>query len=215
MEDEDFLTPEQIAEATRVIVPTYYVYYDNNTGDIVSVSNAMLSDFESFTSFPISFEVYDKFVTGQEQFKDWVVTRTKNSSNEFGVEIVSRLEQSIIFKNSMFEVVDESDQDSDVTIHWDGYNKKWIFILSDEARQKVYDKKVSTKVLNFFITYNKSFNSLIRLIDISLDQLTIDKVEIPFASEIETKIKNINLSTKHAFNTYALKVWDYEQDKSN
>lgn len=210
-DEEDVLTPEQIAAATAKVIPEYYAYYDGTNGDILSVSNTRLDNLDNF--FPISYEVYEQFVTGQEQFKDWVVNRTKNSTNEFGVEIVSRIEQTITFRNNMFEVIEENDIDqADLVVHSDCFNKKWIFILSDTARQKVYDNKIATKNLNFFITYSKSFNFLIRTINIPLNQIMLDKVEVDFETTQELKIETIKLSTKHTFDSYKLVVWEYKQD---
>lgn len=210
MEDEDFLSPEELEAALYIPIPCYYAYY-NNSGEIIAVSNSLLDSNDLFLQ--ISYEMFEQFVMGKEQFKDWVVNRTKNSSNEFGVEIVSKINQSQTFRNNMFEQINSvPTEDTELTVHWDQYNKKWIFIISDTARQRVYDKEIGTKHLSFFVTYASSFNFLIRTIDITLDQLIADKVEIPFQNDNELKIKNINLSTKHVFDNYALVIWkEYEQ----
>lgn len=210
MEDDDFLSPEELAAALHIPVVCYYAYY-NTTGEITAVSNSLLDNSDLFLQ--ISYEMFEKFVMGREQFKDWVVNRTKNSSNEFGVEIVSKINQSQTFRNNMFEQINSTPtEDTELTVHWDQYNKKWIFIISDSARQRVYDNEIGTKHLSFFVTYASSFNFLIRTIDISIGQLIADKVEIPFQSDKELKIKNINLSTKHVFDNYALVIWkEYEQ----
>ena len=210
MEDNDFLSPEELEAALYKPVPCYYAYY-NTTGEITAVSNSLLNNDDSFLQ--ISYEMFEQFVMGKEQFKDWVVNRTRNSSNEFGVEIVNKINQSRTFKNNMFEQIkSEPTDDTEITVHWDQYNKKWIFIMSDNARQRVYDNEIGTKHLSFFVTYSSSFNFLIRTIDIPVASLIFDKVEIPFQSDRELKNKNINLSTKHVFDNYALVIWkEYEQ----
>ena len=215
MEDNDCLSPEEIEAATKKIIPCYYAYY-NNTGEITAVSNTLLDNSETFLQ--ISYEIFEQFVMGREHFKDWVVNRTKNSANEFGVEIVSKINQARTFKNNMFEMITNNKitDDTELTIHWDQYNKKWIFIISDYARQRIYDSEIGTKVLNFFITYSLSFNFLIRTIEIPIDQLISDKVEIPFQSDKELEIGKINLSTKHVFDNYSLVIWkEYEQQNTN
>jgi hypothetical protein len=210
MEDEeDYLSPEEIEAATRKIIPCYYAYY-NATGEITAVSNTLLDNADTFLQ--ISYEVFEQFVMGREYFKDWVVNRTKNSANEFGVEIVSKSDQAHTFRNNMFERITTNADDAELTVHWDQYNKKWIFIISDIARQQVYDNEIGTKTLNFFVTYSSSFNFLIRIIEIPINQLISDKVEIPFQSDKESDISNINLSTKHVFDNYSLAIWkEHEQ----
>ena len=202
---DDCLSPEELEAATKKVIPCYYAYY-NEDGEITDVSNSLLDNKNTFLQ--ISYEIFEKFVTVQERLSDWVVSRTKNSTNEAGVEIVSKLNQARTFKNNMFERINaEPNDETEIIIHWDRYNKKWIFVMSDSARQRVYDNKIGTKNLNFFITYASSFNYLIRTIDITVDQLVHDKVEIPFQSDKELTIDNINLSTKHVFDNYALVVW--------
>ena len=212
MEDEeDYLSPEEIEAATRKIIPCYYAYY-NATGEITAVSNTLLDNADTFLQ--ISYEVFEQFVMGREYFKDWVVNRTKNSANEFGVEIVSKSDQAHTFRNNMFEMITSNaiTDNTELTIHWDQYNKKWIFIISDYARQRIYDNEIGTKTLNFFVTYSSSFNFLIRTIEIPINQLISDKVEIPFQSDKESDISNINLSTKHVFDNYSLAIWkEHEQ----
>lgn len=215
MEDEDFLSPAEIAEATKQIIPCYYAYYNNDTGEITDIAGCLLENKDTFLQ--ISYEVFDRFMSGQEQFRDWIVTRTKNAANEFGVEIVSKLHQTQTFKNNMFErIIVKDANNTDITVHWDQYNKKWIFIMSDAARQLVYDRRVGTKKLNFFVTYESSFNFLIRTIDIPIEHLISDKVEVTFISDKEAEFGNINLSTKHVFDNYALVQWKTEyEDTSN
>jgi hypothetical protein len=208
--EDDCLSPEELEAATRKIIPCYYAYY-NTLGEITAVSNGLLDRSDLFLQ--ISYEVFEQFVMCREQFKDWVVNRTKNSANEFGVEIVSKANQARTFRNNMFErIASTPTDDSEIIVHWDQYNKKWIFVMSNSARQRVYDNEIGTKNLSFFITYASSFNFLIRSVDIQISQLVSDKVEIPFQSDKELKIENINLSTRHVFDNYALSVWkEYEQ----
>lgn len=210
MEDEDFLTPEELEASTKKVIPFYYAYY-NDDGELTDVSNSLLENKDKFLQ--ISHEVFEQFITGKEQFSNWVVNRTKNATNEFGIELVSKINQSLTFKNNMFERINKPPtDDTEVTVHWDQYHRTWIFVMSDAARQRVYDNEIGTKTLSFFITYASSFDLLIRTIDIQVSSLIYDKVEIPFESDKELKINNINVSTKHAFDNYALVVWkEYEQ----
>jgi hypothetical protein len=212
-EIEDCLSPEEIEAATRKVVPTYYAYYDK-LGNITAVSNQLLPDSETFIQ--ITYEIFENFVTCREIFSDWVVNKTKNSSNEFGVELVRRSQQASTFKNNMFEIIqDMPTADTEVTVHWDGYYKRWIFVLSDEARQRIYDNEIGSKVLTFYVVYEHLFDFLIRTIEIPITNLIADKVIIPFEYAIESEYNKINISTKSVFSSYGISIWRIIKDDKN
>jgi len=212
-ETEDCLSPEEIEAATRRVVPNYYAYYDK-AGNITSVSNQLLEDQDTFIQ--ITYEIFENFVTCREIFSNWVVNKTKNSSNDFGVELVLRSQQALTFKNNMFEIIqDSSIENLEVTVHWDGYYKRWIFVLSDEARQRIYDNEVGSKVLTFYITYEHAFDFLIRTIEIQIENLITDKVIIPFEHAIEEEYDKISISTKSVFRSYGISSWRIIKDDEN
>ena len=205
MEDEDFLSPAEIEAATRKIIPCYYVYY-TDAGDITSVSNSLLASTDKFLQ--ISNEIFEQFVTGREQFKDWVVNRTKNAANELGVEIVPRLQQATTFRNNMFEWVRaEPTDNTEVFVHWDWFNKKWLFYISSDARERVYNSEIGSKNLTFYVTHEQNFEHLLRTIEISVHDLLRGNIEISFIHNLEHNIDKINLSTKNVFASYGLKIW--------
>lgn len=203
MIDDDFLTPEQIAEATRKFTPEFYIFYDKD-GNILSASNTVLDGYENYVQ--VSKDLYDQFVTGAEQFKDWVVNRTKSSSNELGVEVVPRSIQTLTFRNSLFEKITALDPDAEVTVQWNQYYKKWIFYLSDKAVHRVYTAEVSTKALMFFISLRESYDFLIRTIEVNVDDLLKGPVEVPFTVYAESDIHRISVATKSAFSSYSLEI---------
>lgn len=212
-EYEDCLSPEEIEAATRKVVTTYYAYYDK-VGNITAVSNQLLEEHDTFIQ--ITYEIFENFVTCREIFSNWVVNKTKNSSNDFGVELVLRSQQSATFKNNMFEIIQEiPDEDPEVTVHWDGYYKRWIFVLSDKARQRIYDNEIGSKVVTFYIAYEHSFDFLIRTIEIQIESLIADKVIIPFAHKIEEEYSKINVSTRSVFGSYNISIWRIIKDDEN
>lgn len=212
-EIEDCLSPEEIEAATRKIVPSYYAYYDN-AGNITAVSNELLTEHEHFIQ--ITYEIFENFVTCREIFGDWVVNKTKNSSNELGVELVLRSQQASTFKNNMFEIIQNTpEEETEVVIHWDGYYKRWIFIITDAARQRIYDNEIGSKVLTFYVTYNHAFEFLIRTIEIPIENLISDKVIVPFEHTSEEEYNNIGISTKSVFRSYGISVWRVIKDEQN
>lgn len=201
---KDCLSPEEIEAATRKVVPAYYICYDV-AGNITSATN-MLPTEGSYLQ--VSYSIFEKFATGAELFTNWVVSKTGNSSNNDGVDVVPKAQQSITFRNNMFEwVKEEPDSNTEVTIHWDQHNKKWLMYVSPEAKNKIYNAGIGSKTLVFYVTAESRFDQLIRIIEININELLTGHVEIPFVYDIERNIDNINLATKSVFKTYGLKIW--------
>jgi len=212
MEDiEDCLTPEEIAAAMAPVVQTYRCYFDIKTGDIWAISNEENSQYES--GIVIDYPLYEKFVTGVEQFKDWVVTRTKNPDSESGLELVPRMQQELFFKNNMFEwITAKSTKKTELTVHWSPNENMWIFLISNKVRQQYYDNKYPMETLTFFITLETDFDFLVRTITINIKDLVLDKVCVPFITTVEEKIDKISISTKSLFSSYGLTIWNKTEE---
>jgi hypothetical protein len=209
-EIEDSLSPEDLANIARLTAKTTYrAYFNLESGELLAVSNELRPEYDY--SITIPYDLFDAFITGLEQFKDWGVIKTKTLDNEYGVELVQKEFQGHTFRNNMFEwIVDEPGEHTELTVHWDKYNQQWIFIINDDARQRFYDGKIATKLVKFFITLENDFDFLIRTIDITLTSLISDKVVVPFETNLESQIDQISISSKTVFDSYGLKVWKDE-----
>jgi len=207
MEDiEDCLTPEEIAAAMTPVVQTYRCYFNIKTGDILAISNEESSQYEH--AIVMDYPLYEKFVMGLEQFKDWVVTRTKNPDSESGLEIVPRMQQELFFKNNMFEwITAKPTKNTELIIHWSPNESMWIFLISDKVRQQYYDNTYPMETLTFFVTLETDFDFLVRTITINIKDLVLDRVCVPFISGVEEKIDKISISTKSLFSSYGLTIW--------
>lgn len=208
MEDiDDGLSPEDLANIARLsVTPIYRLYFNIQSGEILCISNEIRHEYDHFIK--ISFEQYEALASGREQFKDWSVIKTKTIDNEYGVELVQKEFQGHTFKNNMFEwIVNPPTKSTELTVHWDEYNAQWTFIISDIARQKIYDGKIATPKVKFFITLKNDLDFLIRTVDIELPSLVTDKVIVPFTTMLETRIDRISISSKTVFDSYGLKIW--------
>ena len=205
-EIDDGLSAEDLANIARLTAKhTYRIYFDIGTGELLAASNEFKPEYDY--SLIVSYEQYDALVsTGN--FKDWAVTKTNTVDNEYGVELVRKEFQGQAFRNHMFEWISDSPKkNTELTVHWDEYNKQWIFIVSDNTRKKYYDGKITTKIVKIFITLQNDLDFLIRTIDIKLHDLSADKVIVPFITTLESQIDKISISSKTVFDSYGLKVW--------
>lgn len=189
--------------------PKLYAYFDIDTGSVLAFSNELRSEYEY--KIEVTKEQYHRFVSGIEKFSDWVICRTKNVDHEF--ELVQKENQSMLFKNSLFEKITNNNSDlaTELTIHLDAFKKVWVFIITDEFRQRIYDENhisgIRYKHVEFYITVANEPNMLIQTIIIDIQQLIQDKTSIPFVSEYELDIKKINIFTRNAFFSYRIQEW--------
>jgi hypothetical protein len=205
-EIDDGLSAEDLANIARLTAKhTYRIYFDIATGELLAASNEFKPEYDY--SLIVSYEQYDALVsTGN--FKDWAVTKTNTVDNEYGVELVRKEFQGHTFRNNMFEwIVDPPTKTTELIVHWDEFNHQWIFMMSNGARQRFYDKQIATKIIKFFITLENDFDFLIRTIDIELLSLLSDKIVVPFETTLESQIDKISISSKTVFNSYGLKLW--------
>jgi hypothetical protein len=189
--------------------PKLYVYFDITTGSVLAFSNELRTEYEH--KLEVTKEQYHLFVSGIEKLTDWVVCRTKNIDYEF--ELVQREKQHILFKNNLLEKItnNTADSASELTIHWDAFKKVWVFIITDDFRQRIYDEHqisgIRYKDVEFYITVANEPNMLIQKIIIDIQQLIQDKTVVPFVSEYELDIKKINIFTRNPFFSYNIQEW--------
>ena len=109
------------------------------------------------------------------------------------------------------KITSNTDSVPELTIHWNTFKKVWIFIITDEFRQRIYDENqissIQYKDVEFYITVANEPNMLIQKVIIDIRQLIKDKTVIPFVSEYELDIKKINIFTRNPFFSYGIGKW--------
>jgi hypothetical protein len=188
--------------------PKLYAYFDISTGNLLAFSNELRNEYEY--KLEVTTEEYHRFVSGIEKFNDWVVCRSKNVDCEY--ELVQKENQNILFKNSLFvKITNNSNATPELMIHWDSFNASWIFIITDEFRQRIYDENQKSNIrynsVEFYITLANEPNMLIQSIKIDLETLIQDKTIIPFVSNYELDIEKVNIFTRNPFFSYGVKEW--------
>ena len=194
-----------------VEAPTkFYAHYDPITNEIVSVNN--FRNLEYPDAVDISFDTYERLLTGKDKFEDFYVGVVVENGNPVMGLVYRRILLEHNFNNRLLSWIDDKIESPEIEIHWDGFNKKWIFVASDEFRQKYYDNKVQSLELSFFITLGRDPNFLIRSIDFDLKKLIMDKSIIDFETKWETNINLISITTNLASLNYSLNVWKTDDE---
>lgn len=178
----------------------YYVYYDNKTRNIISVTNQKNDSYDY--GIVVSFEEIENFLTGKWHFKDFKVDYLAGSTE---LKIISNLDQGFNFESHEFGLIDETEKYSEFIVEWNLPNKSWHFQL-DSIFKKTFNGVFNSKLL-FFVTLESDLDLLVRTIIVDADELMDNyHVTVPFENEIEHEITKISISTRKNFKNYKLKV---------
>lgn len=181
----------------------YYVYYDNKTGRILSVTNEINSNYEY--AIEPTFEEVNKLLTGEWSFLDYIVGYKRLSDNTVVKAVVPVSDNEYSFRHNSFEWITEYTPDSEVLVEWNYPHNEWVFSLSSEFKKT--NKEVFVNNLLFFVTLENDFDFLIRTISIDARELfNTDKIHVSFISKRELDINTISISSKLAFKSYNLKI---------
>lgn len=162
----------------------YYLHYNSETGEIISVSNEKAIN---MLSIEIDVDTASAFMSGAKKFLYHTVDiNDKTLKSTVNLETTSS--SGLILINNL------STGNEHLNVQWT--NKiGWNFNL-------FYGTPAD---LVFYITLKHDLNYLIRTININQKQMS---ETIPFEFEIEKDINNIAVLTKTVYPTYGLTIYD-------
>ena len=182
-------------------VATYYIYYDNETGQPVCASNEKQTMFDN--ELEVTYDEYDMFVSGRERFTDYYVGVVKEDDKNV-VKLISKTIENMVFRYHSFECIDKTPTtETELRVTWDIDTRQWIFSVSDACKNRLCNKK-TPEVQVFFVMLQNDYDFLIRTITISTRELLETDIYVEFCSKFEMDIKNISISTKLFFESYGL-----------
>ncbi len=184
--EEDIIPYELLQAALQIsnVPPLYKVYFDKETGNILSITNE--ESFEYTNSIELEYDLV----------KDFFI---KNKSiNDHKVIFIDQTTPAIVNKNTedvdiiMIEEVEEvTHWDNTLTIENYPLLKKWGFQLRPDQKE-IFKKYNLSTLVEIFIVNPDNFNLLIRAIKVQLsDLLYNDKVYVEFNSDSELSNKKI------------------------
>lgn len=194
-ENYDDVVPEELlkeALALSNLQQKYYVYFEQETGNIIAVSNEF-DESKTAVEFDLS-DVAD-FLNGFKNINKYKIAL----SNQNKPVIISKYEDDRIIPNSLIEV--------DLVDHWKNvftienhlYRKQWVFQVRPDYKDVLKPFNLDYTI-NVFIVDNKSDNNLIRHIPIKMKNLTLsEKFIVSHENIIESKPESIKVYTKRFF----------------
>ena len=198
MDDEEFLTQEQIDEILNTkYVFDYYVYFNKSDGVIQAISNEIHHHYDA--SIKVEFEEVERFFNNTDQHFNFKVVFDADGKYSFVNKFITST-----FKTNVVETIRVTDKESVLTVVWtkDG----WEFVLAESFLKNPRAKLLNSK-LRFFITKEDNMNLLVREIEIQLRNLISNgKVAVPFETKQELSTDEISIITLPFFESYGMKI---------
>ena len=198
--EEDIIPPELLEQALKAsqVSSLYKVYFDKDTGNILSITNEENQNF--LNSIEIEYDLVKDFFTG------------KKTSSSYKVVFIDQTTPTIVSKN-----------DSDVNIvniqeiprveHWDSMftvenyplQNQWGFQLRPDQRVILKEHNLNT-AFEVFVVDKDNNNFLIRSLKIFLkDIIDSDRIYVQYESKREEDIEN-RIFVRKFFSTVGYQV---------
>jgi hypothetical protein len=194
--EEDIVPYELLAQSLALsnVVPPYRVYFEKDSGDILSITNETSLQYDCFVEF--EFDIVKEFLNGTSRSKDFQVTFIDQNTPK----IVSKYEDDIsaVFLTSAPVV---TNWDSMFTIENYPTFKKWGFQIRNDQREILKKYNLNT-TLEIYIIDKRNMNFIYRTIKISINELIKkDREIVYYHSNKEGDIDNIAVYVKQFFST--------------
>jgi hypothetical protein len=199
--EEDIVPYELLAQslALSTSVPPWRVYFDKDTGDILSITNEPSVLYDCFVEF--EFDVVKDLLNGNSRFKDFQITFVDQNTPK----IVSKYEDDIhaVFLTRV-PLVDN--WDSMFTIENYPLLKKWGFQVRSDQKELLLRYNLNT-TLEIYVVDNLNMNFIYRTMKLSVNELiNKDRELIDYQIDKEGDIKNISVYVKQFFSSVGYQI---------
>jgi hypothetical protein len=194
---EDDIIPYELLEqslALSTVVPPYRVYFDKDSGSILSITNETSTIYNCFVEF--EFDIVKDFLNGLNQFKDFQVTFIDQNTPR----IISKYEDDItaIFLTRVPLV---THWNSMFTIENYPLIKQWGFQIRPDQKEILNKYNLNT-TLEIYVIDKRNMNFIYRTIKITINELIRqDKEFVQYLSDKEGDIDNTEVYVKQFFST--------------
>jgi hypothetical protein len=194
--EEDIVPPELLAQALAIsTAPAIFrVYFDKDTGNILTVTNEENPVYDHFVEF--DFNIVKDFLNSKHQLKDYSITFIDQSTPK----IVSKYEDDItaVFLTQAPLV---TNWDSMFTIENYPTFKKWGFQIRNDQREILKKYNLNT-TLEIYVIDKRNMNFIYRTIKISINELIKkDREIVYYHSDKEGDINNTVVYVKQFFSS--------------
>ena len=186
---------------SNLLETKYYVYYDKETGTILSVTNEIHSFYQH--NVEISFDSYERLVSGIDKFSDYRI----GTKVDGAIGLVLLEEERYNFKNKLLTWIDSMpSRKTDFIVEWHRATQVWKFSLSEYGKSRLITDV--PQIVSFFVTLHSDFDFLVRSFDIKVPGLFVEPVYLPFENKFEDDITQLEIATKTGNFSYGLVILD-------
>jgi hypothetical protein len=199
--EEDIVPPELLAQALAVSTTSviYKVYFDKDTGNILSVTNEESSTYDHFVEFEFNF-VKD-FLNSKLQLRDYIITFVDQSTPK----IVSKY-QDDIQTVTLMQVPSVDNWDSMFTIENYPLVKQWGFQVRPDQKDILEKYNINT-TLEIYIVDKNNMNFIYRTVKLLVnDLIKKDREFVSYLTDKEGDISNIAVYVKHFFSSVGYQI---------
>lgn len=199
--EEDIIPPELLAQALALSNTSlvYRVYFDKDTGNLLSITNEENLTYTNFVEF--EYDAVREFLVEKKQLSKYKIIFIDQNTPK----IVSIYEESStgIFLTKV-PVVDN--WDNMFTIENYPLLKKWGFQIRPDQKQSLLKYNLNTS-LEIYIVDNSSMNFIYRTIKLSVnDLINKDRELVDYHLDKEGDITNISVYVKQFFSTVGYQI---------
>ena len=194
--EEDIIPYELLAKslALSTAVQPYRVYFDKDSGNIMSVTNEESTVHDCFVEF--EFDIIKDFLNGISQFKDFYITLIDQNTPR----IIAKYEDDIaaVFLTRVPLV---TDWDSMFTIENYPTFKKWGFQIRTDQKEILKKYNLNT-ILEIYVIDKRNMNFIYRTIKVSINELIKkDREIVYYHSDKEGDVENTVVYVKQFFSS--------------
>ncbi len=195
--EDDIVPYELIAQSLALsnLPNTYRVYFDKETGDILSITNEENSSYTSFVEF--EFDVVSDFLVGKKKFYNYTVAFIDQTTPK----ILLKGDTEDINTVSLVEPTDVSHWDSVCTIENYKLDKTWGVQLRPDQKLILKNHNLNTS-FDIFVVDKNNLNFIFRTITVSLnDLINTDRVYVQHIYDIEQDPDQFRVFVKKFFSS--------------
>ena len=197
--DDTIITDEEIQKIVNSTESNglYKIYFDNNTGDILSITNEGNSAYSHYIEVP-STDIED-FLSGKLNYSTYKISYTSPTESKIVQKDAQHDDQRVLLQIPVLKSFIGA-----LSIKNNIDTKQWAFKLNKEEKSYIKKYKINSK-LEFYVTFLKNANFLIRTIKIdTIDLAYNDTVYIDHVTSTEQSLNKIKFYTKPFFKSYGL-----------
>lgn len=194
---DDPIPQELLDEQEKLSIwNTHKVYFDNDSGDILAISNEELPQYQYFFNLPVE----QSYLLENERLEDYKVSFDNNEVPT--IILKPKQDESALI---LVKVIEESGKNSELILEKNLKFKKWRISLREDKKEEYLKMGINTK-LEFFIVDANNKNILIRKMAVLLTTLcNSEQTVFDFISHRE-ELKTAEVYCKKFFTSINLKV---------